>query len=86
MDNKAKNLGLKQGAVISDKMDKTVVVLIVRKVKHPVYKKVVKRSVKFKVHDEKNEAKTGDIVRIAPTRPMSKGKRFRLIEIVTKKV
>ena len=86
MDNKAKKIGAKQGTVISDKMDKTIVVRVVRKVKHPVYKKVMKRSIKFKVHDQKNEAKNGDTVRIVPTRPMSKDKRYRLIEIVEKKV
>ncbi len=86
MDNKAKIVGVKQGIVVSDKMDKTIVVRVDRKVKHPIYKKVMKRSVKFKVHDEKNEAKTGDVVKIMPTRPISKGKRYRLIEVVEKKV
>ena len=72
------------GIVVSDKMDKTIVVAIVDNVSHPLYKKIIKRTVKFKAHDEKNEAKTGDRVRIMETRPLSKDKRWRLVEIVEK--
>ena len=72
------------GTVVSDKMDKTIVVAIVDNVSHPLYKKIIKRTVKFKAHDEKNEARTGDRVRIMETRPLSKDKRWRLVEIVEK--
>ena len=72
------------GRVISDKMDKTVVVLIEDSVKHPLYGKVVKRSRKLKAHDENNEAKIGDRVKVMETRPLSKDKRYRLVEIVEK--
>jgi small subunit ribosomal protein S17 len=70
------------GRVISDKMQKTVVVAIERRVPHPVYGKMVTRTKKVKAHDEENSAKTGDLVRIAETRPLSKDKRWRLVEIV----
>jgi small subunit ribosomal protein S17 len=70
------------GTVVSDKMDKTVVVSIERRVQHPVYGKMVRRTKRLKAHDEKNDAKTGDTVRIMETRPLSKDKRWRLIEIV----
>jgi small subunit ribosomal protein S17 len=70
------------GVVVSDKMQKTVVVQIERRVPHPVYGKMVTRSKKFKAHDEENSAKTGDTVRIAETRPLSKDKRWRVVEIV----
>jgi len=72
------------GEVISDKMHKTISVLIYNMVKHPEYSKYVRRSSIFKAHDEKNEAKTGDRVRIAASRPLSKTKRWTLIEIVEK--
>lgn len=72
------------GKVVSDKMDKTVVVAIENSVKHPLYKKIVKRTIKFKVHDENNEAGVGDRVRIMETRPLSKDKRWRLVEIIEK--
>ena len=72
------------GKVVSDKMDKTVVVAIVDNVKHPLYKKIVKRTVKFKAHDEKNECNTGDIVEIMETRPLSKDKRWRVMNIIEK--
>ena len=68
--------------VVSDKMEKTVVVSIERRVQHPVYGKMVRRTKRFKAHDERNEAKTGDTVRIMETRPMSKDKRWRVVEIV----
>ena len=74
------------GRVVSDKMDKTVTVLVETYKKHPLYGKRVKYSKKFKAHDEQNSAKTGDIVRIMETRPLSATKRFRLVEIVEKAV
>jgi len=70
------------GKVVSNKMDKTIVVVIQDNVKHPLYKKIVKRTVKFKAHDEKNERNIGDTVKIMETRPLSKDKRWRLVEIV----
>jgi small subunit ribosomal protein S17 len=70
------------GLVVSDKMQKTVVVQIERRVPHPVYGKMVTKTKKFKAHDEENSAKTGDTVRIAETRPLSKDKRWRVVEIV----
>jgi small subunit ribosomal protein S17 len=73
---------LKQGRVISDKMNKTIVVVSETRVPHPVYGKIVRKSVRFKAHDERNEAKEGDVVRIAECRPMSSEKRWRLVEIV----
>jgi len=70
------------GLVVSDKMDKTVVVRIDRRMPHPTYGKMVTRTSKLKAHDEENSAKTGDTVRIMETRPLSKDKRWRLVEIV----
>ena len=72
------------GLVTSDKMDKTIVVSIVDNVKHPLYGKIVKRTYKLKAHDENNECKIGDRVRVMETRPLSKGKRWRLVEIIEK--
>ena len=72
------------GKVVSDKMEKTIVVAIEDSVKHPLYGKVVKRTVKFKAHDENNEAGIGDRVKIMETRPLSKDKRWRLVEIIEK--
>ena len=72
------------GKVVSDKMDKTIVVAIEDSVKHPLYNKIVKRTVKFKAHDENNEAGIGDRVKIMETRPLSKDKRWRLVEIIEK--
>ena len=72
------------GIVTSDKMDKTIVVSIVDNVKHPLYGKIVKRTVKLKAHDENNECNIGDIVKVMETRPLSKDKRWRLVEIVEK--
>jgi len=72
------------GKVVSDKMDKTIVVAIETSVKHPLYKKVVKRTYKLKAHDENNECKIGDRVKVMETRPLSKEKRWRLVEIVEK--
>lgn len=71
-----------QGVVSSDKMDKSRVVIVERRVKHPLYKKYVKKTSKFMVHDEKNDSHIGDTVRIMETRPLSKRKRWRLVEIV----
>jgi small subunit ribosomal protein S17 len=70
------------GEVVSDKMDKTVVVRTVSRVPHPRFGKIVKHTAKFHAHDEKNEAKTGDKVRITETRPLSKTKRWRLVEVL----
>ncbi|MBQ0108048.1 MAG: 30S ribosomal protein S17 [Phascolarctobacterium sp.] len=72
------------GVVVSDKMDKTIVVAIERTVQHPVYGKGVQQTVKFKAHDENNEAHVGDVVEIMSTRPISKDKRWRLVKIVEK--
>lgn len=72
------------GKVVSDKMDKTIVVAVVDNVKHPLYKKIVKRTYKLKAHDENNECGIGDRVRVMETRPLSKDKRWRLVEIVEK--
>jgi len=72
------------GTVVSDKMDKTVVVAVVDSVKHPLYKKIVKRTVKFKAHDEKNSCGIGDKVLIMETRPLSKDKNWRVVEIIEK--
>lgn len=72
------------GVVTSDKMQKTIVVQVKRKAPHPLYGKVIEKANKFKAHDEKNEAKIGDRVRIAETRPLSKDKRWRLVEILSK--
>ncbi|HZK44984.1 MAG: 30S ribosomal protein S17 [Eubacteriales bacterium] len=72
------------GEVVSDKMDKTIVVAIKTKVRHPLYGKMVNRTRKFKAHDENNECGIGDTVKIMETRPLSKDKRWRLVEIVEK--
>lgn len=72
------------GLVVSNKMDKSIVVAVQRKVKHPLYGKFVKKTTKFVAHDEKNECDQGDIVRIMETRPLSKTKCWRLVEIVEK--
>ena len=72
------------GKVVSDKMDKTAVVAIEDSVRHPIYNKIIKRTVKYKAHDEKNECGIGDRVRIMETRPLSKDKRWRVVEIIEK--
>ena len=72
------------GTVVSDKMDKTVVVAVIDSVRHPLYKKIVKRTVKFKAHDETNSCGVGDKVVIMETRPLSKDKRWRVAEIIEK--
>ena len=72
------------GLVVSDKMDKTIVVAIEDSVQHPLYKKVMKNTYKLKAHDENNECKVGDKVKVMETRPLSKDKRWRLVEIIEK--
>ena len=72
------------GIVLSNKMQKTIVVQIKRKAPHALYGKVIEKAAKFKVHDEKNEARTGDTVKIVETRPLSKEKRWRLLEILSR--
>jgi small subunit ribosomal protein S17 len=72
------------GKVVSDKMDKTIVVAVEDHVKHPLYNKIVKRTYKLKAHDENNECKVGDTVKVMETRPLSKDKRWRLVEIMEK--
>ena len=72
------------GKVISDKMDKTIVVAVEDRVAHPLYKKIIKRTYKLKAHDENNECGVGDIVKVMETRPLSKDKRWRLVEIIEK--
>lgn len=70
------------GKVVSDKMDKSITVAVERKVKHPIYGKFMSKTTKFMVHDEKNECHPGDLVKISETRPLSKNKRWRLVEII----
>ena len=72
------------GRVVSNKMDKTIVVAIEDSVKHPLYKKIIKRTVKLKAHDENNECTIGDRMRVMETRPLSKEKRWRLVEVIEK--
>ena len=72
------------GKVVSDKMDKTVVVAIQDNVRHPLYKKIIKRTVKLKAHDENNECKAGDMVQVMETRPLSKDKRWRVVTVLEK--
>ena len=72
------------GKVVSDKMDKTIVVAVEDHVKHPLYKKIIKRTYKLKAHYEKNECAIGDTVKVMETRPLSKDKRWRLVEIIEK--
>ena len=74
------------GTVVSDKMDKTIVVAVETRVKHPIYKKTVKRTYKLKAHDEENVCHVGDTVKVMETRPLSKDKRWRLVEVVEKAV
>jgi small subunit ribosomal protein S17 len=84
-NTEARNLRkVRIGVVTSNKMAKTITVAVERKVKHPIYGKFVKKTTKFHAHDEKNECSIGDIVRIMETRPLSKTKRWRLVEVVEK--
>ena len=75
---------VRTGKVVSDKMDKTIVVAVEDHVKHPLYKKIVKRTYKLKAHDENNECRKGDTVKVMENRPLSKDKRWRLVEVVEK--
>jgi small subunit ribosomal protein S17 len=85
MPNNARNKRKEKiGVVISDKMDKTITVQVERATRHPIYNKMQKMKTKFKAHDEKEEAKIGDSVKIEETRPLSKTKRWRLVEIIKK--
>lgn len=72
------------GKVVSDKMDKTIVVAVEDHVKHPLYKKIVKKTYKLKAHDENNECAIGDVVKVMETRPLSKDKRWRLLNVISK--
>jgi len=81
--NKRKEI---QGKVVSDKRDKTITILVEKKIKHPLYGKVMKTSKKFQAHDENNECHVGDIVRVMETRPLSKTKRWRLVEILERAI
>ncbi len=82
MSEQEKVTGTQTGRVVSDKMDKTITVLVERQVKHPIYGKYIKRSTKLHAHDENNECQEGDIVTIASCRPLSKSKSWRLVKIV----
>ena len=75
---------VRRGVVVSDKMDKTITVAVERLMRHPLYGKTIKRTKKFKAHDENNECKVGDIVTIMETRPLSRDKRWRLVKIIRK--
>ena len=81
-DQKSKGRRMREGVVLSNKMQKTVVVEVTRLVEHPKFKKVIRRKMKYAVHDEKNEAKPGDKVRITETRPLSKTKRWKLVTVL----
>jgi len=83
-DNRTSRRKVRIGKVVSDKMDKTIVVAVEDRVQHPLYKKIIKRTYKLKAHDENNECGTGDRVRVMETRPLSKEKRWRLVEIIEK--
>ena len=83
-ENRTASRKTRVGKVVSDKMDKTIVVAVADHVAHPLYNKIVKRTYKLKAHDENNECGVGDIVRVMETRPLSKDKRWRLVEIVEK--
>lgn len=83
MEEQVRNLRkTRVGVVLSDKMDKTITITVERKVKHPIYGKFVKKTKKYHAHDEKNDCREGDVVKIMETRPLSKSKRWRLVEII----
>ena len=84
MENRTSSRKTRVGLVVSDKMDKTVVVAIADRVAHPLYKKIIKRTIKLKAHDENNSCGIGDKVEIMETRPLSKDKRWRLVNIIEK--
>ena len=83
-ETRSSNRKTRTGKVVSDKMDKTIVVAVETRVPHKLYKKIVKRTYKLKAHDEENSCNIGDIVRVMETRPLSKDKRWRLVEIIEK--
>ncbi|MCL2124941.1 MAG: 30S ribosomal protein S17 [Oscillospiraceae bacterium] len=83
-ENRTSSRKTRVGRVVSDKMDKTIVVAVENRVQHPLYKKIIKRTYKLKAHDENNDCGVGDRVRVMETRPISKDKRWRLVEIVEK--
>lgn len=83
----SENRGMRKtrvGVVVSDKMDKTIVVAVRERVRHPLYGKIMNQTTKFKAHDENNECGTGDTVRVMETRPLSRDKRWRLVEVIEK--
>ena len=84
MENRTSSRKTRVGLVVSDKMEKNAVVAIAERVAHPLYKKIVKRTYKLKAHDEKNECGVGDRVKVMETRPLSKDKRWRVVEIIEK--
>ena len=84
MENRTSSRKTRTGLVVSDKMDRTVVVAIADRVAHPLYKKIIKRTYKLKAHDENNECRVGDWIRVMETRPLSKDKRWRVVEIIEK--
>ncbi|HPQ46073.1 MAG TPA: 30S ribosomal protein S17 [Clostridia bacterium] len=84
MENTRNLRKTRTGRVVSDKMDKTIVVAVETSVKHPLYNKIIKRTYKLKAHDENNECRIGDIVKVMETRPLSKDKRWRLVQITNK--
>jgi len=83
-ENRTSRRKTRIGKVVSDKMDKTIVVAVENRVQHPLYKKIIKRTYKLKAHDENNECGIGDRVRVMETRPLSKDKRWRLVEVIEK--
>jgi len=83
-ENRTSRRKTRVGKVVSDKMDKTIVVAVENRVPHPLYKKIIKRTYKLKAHDENNDCRLGDRVRVMETRPLSKSKRWRLVEIIEK--
>ena len=83
-ENRTTSRKTRVGKVVSDKMDKTVVVTVADRVAHPIYKKIIKRTYRLKAHDENNECGVGDTVKVMETRPLSKDKRWRVVEIVEK--
>ena len=84
MENRTSSRKTRVGKVVSDKMDKTVVVTVEDRVAHPIYKKIIGRTYRLKAHDENNECGVGDRVRVMETRPLSKDKRWRVVEIIEK--
>jgi len=83
-ENRKSGRKTRVGKVVSDKMDKTIVVAVESRVAHPLYKKIIKRTYKLKAHDENNDCGSGDTVRVMETRPISKDKRWRLVEVIEK--